>query len=1240
MPRCFTALFFIKNRFFLVINILYIMHKRFTTPPNAGSHHAAAGYSTFTCFIPNFWVLWIHIMSKNNYKIGFIIDNIDRAWAQSVWPSFAKSALKENQSLFIFPGGRLKSKYLSNNLRNSIYSLVNSENLDGLICWSTTIKDKNVSDDEFLKFHSGFEPLPYVTLADKIPGHPCVNLDVYTGMKQLVAHCIEVHGAKKIAFLRGPANHYHSVGRLMGYNDAMKEAGLPVMEDSPLITVPFAWEEGDKAAAQLFEERKLKPGEGFDTIVGANDEMVIKAIKYFSYYGYHVPRDYYALGFDNSVESLLCECPLSTVMVPYSEMSKESFRVLMKHMQKNGSYGNGPVEDVLLPSKPVIRESCGCGRLYYHRIDPLQSAAKQGSAAEALIAKIADQLGVNENNNKPFLMPLIRAWQMISPENDSEADSQSSEEEFLVRFEDAVAKFLNFEGEADLLFKLLNNIAGSGLVSASQFSKFEPAMLWIIFKVRERSAIYDQFKREERNAALNYLQFELLETIDRNSMIESLARNLSKIGIGSAGVVLYSGHKKSLWVGSYSPEGISPVKEQFFPAKHIVPMTVKHHFSRGVFMIQPLFIEDRSLGYLIHSVSNYDGVIYEDIRTTVSYALKGIFQFEEMARAQQKVLESMEQSRILTLQKEAAQAASDAKSQFLANVSHEIRTPMNAILGMSELMLSENLNLRHRQYMEDIKTSALALLEIINQILDLSKLQSGKMNLIPVHYDFKAMIDNICSMVRFLIKNENVAFKVDMQGDIPKFLYGDNVRLRQILLNLLGNAVKFTRAGFINLYVLITGTDIHFTIRDTGVGIKKEDIAELFETFKQVDVVKNRDNKGTGLGLAITKTLVEMMNGSIKVESVYGQGSVFRVIIPKVLGDGAQIHSAGSGARVSCSPDTKILVVDDNTINLNVISGLLQLCGVSAFTALSGRQAIEMVRENKYDLIFMDHMMPEMDGVETLKFIRNLGINTPIVALTANAVTSAKEMLLAAGMNDFISKPIVKEELNGILLKWIPGSKLINTEDGDSYDNSGHDKNAKFWMEFCSHNGISMHLGLERVSGRMDAYENLLKSLIKEIEKCTANMREFMVANDMYNFSIEAHSMKSSLANIGAMELSSKAHELESASSRKDIGFCTLNLKSFTDELCKLGSALSNAFSELYHDKVQAAVSSDLALILSRMRNSVIDMKYEEINTELKNLETLSLGGTLEDEIEEIKDAIMIMDYESATKKIKKLLKK
>jgi signal transduction histidine kinase/CheY-like chemotaxis protein len=388
---------------------------------------------------------------------------------------------------------------------------------------------------------------------------------------------------------------------------------------------------------------------------------------------------------------------------------------------------------------------------------------------------------------------------------------------------------------------------------------------------------------------------------------------------------------------------------------------------------------------------------------------------------------------LVLIRVDAARTKSDMesrhKSVFLANMSHEIRTPMNAIIGMTELLANEQLNKRQTVFIDDIKASAYSLLSIINNILDISKIESGKFTLNPVNYDFHALIDNITSMFRYAAQRKSLEFKFECSPDLPESLYGDDLRLRQILTNVCGNAVKYTEQGYIKLKISVSGGNLVFEISDTGMGIRKEDLPKLFDAFERMEMEKNRSIAGTGLGLSICKSFVEMMGGKILVDSEYEQGSVFTIIIPIVSGDKTKVNSVQNPGkeRTLFAPGAEILVVDDNEFNLRVAEGLLDLFGIKTKTSSSGREAVGLVQKNEFDIVFMDHMMPDMDGIEATGKIRELGEKyktLPIIALTANAVQGVKEMFLSNGFSGFISKPIDIQELNEVLREWLPPDKI------------------------------------------------------------------------------------------------------------------------------------------------------------------------------------------------------------------------
>jgi signal transduction histidine kinase/HAMP domain-containing protein/ActR/RegA family two-component response regulator/HPt (histidine-containing phosphotransfer) domain-containing protein len=591
--------------------------------------------------------------------------------------------------------------------------------------------------------------------------------------------------------------------------------------------------------------------------------------------------------------------------------------------------------------------------------------------------------------------------------------------------------------------------------------------------------------------------------------------------------------------------------------------------------------------------------------------------------------------------KKAAEEALAAKSVFFANMSHEIRTPMNAVLGMSELLLQEKLNKRQMRYARDIKMSAGALLNIINDILDVSKLQAGKLQLIPVHFDFDAMIDNISSIAHFFVEDsrKNIQFNLIIQKQEPLCLYADDMRLRQIMLNLLSNAIKFTDKGSVQLAVNFTDTAMHITVSDTGIGIPAESLPTLFDAFEQVDLVKNRTKKGTGLGLTITKAIVEMMGGCITVESEYGKGTSFIVELPKVLGDAALVEHIDNKETTLCAPDAKILVVDDNETNLNVACGLLRLFHITAETAASGREAINMVQQKRYDIVFMDHRMPELSGVETTEIIRKMGIDVPIIALTASAVIGAKDLMLEAGMNDYLWKPIVKTELVHMLQKWIPADKLLDPPSGTPVsDKTDEDEyNGELWKRLEFIEELNLPIGLSRVDQQRDVYENSLKYMIKEIEKNDKSLNTFLGANDMRRFSIAVHGMKGSLANIGAMELASKALALEKASDKLDNNFCAAHLPPFLNELNKLCGKIKEAFAVICLDSDTVEVPPELPLVFKRLLDAFEGFNIPQIEKETEALNALHLSGSLKEKIEEIKDSVMMMDYNSAEETMRKI---
>ncbi|MCL2144072.1 MAG: ATP-binding protein [Endomicrobia bacterium] len=375
--------------------------------------------------------------------------------------------------------------------------------------------------------------------------------------------------------------------------------------------------------------------------------------------------------------------------------------------------------------------------------------------------------------------------------------------------------------------------------------------------------------------------------------------------------------------------------------------------------------------------------------------------------------------------KAQAEQANRAKSDFLATMSHEIRTPLNVIVGIADIMKNSDLNDKQREYMQNIRNSSHILLNLINDILDFSKIEAGKFELVNEYFDFNHLLYKIESIFKIMFTQKKLEFLCRFSGNLPDVVLGDEKRITQIFTNILNNSFKYTNEGHIifSAHVCEKTKDICFDIEDTGIGIKQEDIPRLFKSFEQFDKVKNKKTVGTGLGLAITKNLVELMRGSIGIKSEYGLGSCFSVRIHLPFGSESDLKREAVPVYNFTAEEAKILLVDDIEINLMVAEAMLKGFGIIPDTALNGRDALEKVKIKDYDLILMDHMMPEMDGIEAAEKIRGMGgkyEKIPIIALTANAVSGAKEMFLSNGFNDFLSKPLESQALAERLFKWLP----------------------------------------------------------------------------------------------------------------------------------------------------------------------------------------------------------------------------
>ncbi|MDR1127755.1 MAG: response regulator [Treponema sp.] len=757
---------------------------------------------------------------------------------------------------------------------------------------------------------------------------------------------------------------------------------------------------------------------------------------------------------------------------------------------------------------------------------------------------------------------------------------------------------------------------------------------------------------------------------------------------------------------------------------------------------------------------------------------------------QEQLIRQLEQARL------RAEDAARAKNIFLANTSHEIRTPMNAILGMVELILRQKISRNVYEHAMGIKQAGTSLLTIINDVLDFSKIESGKLDIVPSEYRFSSLIDDCVRIIRMRIAEKPLLFIANFDAKLPDKLSGDAVRVRQVMINILANAVKYTREG--HIIFSITGriplacdipppaagpkdsagppargaggqVVLKVEISDTGVGIKKENIDRLFEEFQRLDSHREHSIEGTGLGLAISRGLCQQMGGDIVVRSEYGKGSVFTALIPQMILENtpiARVHNPESkpvllyekrdvykdsliasfqsldvpvkaaadldaffqelktgqyayafvsasfaGRAIDClhtlekpavpvilaergespasqevpvlnmpahvisianvlnnkqqadspekttvrfiAPDARILIVDDIQINLIVAQGLLSLYRMDIHTAISGARAIEMVSRRSYDLILMDHMMPEMDGIETAKAIRALdrsyARSIPIVALTANAVSGMKEMFLKNGFNDFLSKPIEIPKLDEIVTKWIPGAK--KKDPGEWEDARAKLDETAFGgppasgtLAAIEIEGVDVSRGIAMTGGSEEGYRNVLSVLHKDIQSRVPVFEKLierpedspLPPEELPAFTIHVHALKSALATIGASELSEKAAGLESAGKGIDCRYIAIKLPAFIRDLKALNEKIKAAV--ILPEETQQNVRDIASLLpaLEELQAALLAYDVGRIDALMKQLE--AEGRPALNETARLPELILMGDYEEAAELIGELL--
>ena len=609
-----------------------------------------------------------------------------------------------------------------------------------------------------------------------------------------------------------------------------------------------------------------------------------------------------------------------------------------------------------------------------------------------------------------------------------------------------------------------------------------------------------------------------------------------------------------------------------------------------------------------------------------------------------------------------ANSANEAKSAFLNNMSHEIRTPMSSILGMNEMILREEDRPEIREYALVIQRSGRALLGIINDVLDFSKLQDKKMEIMPVRYDLSSLINDLVNMAAEQAKKKSLTFTVNVDKAIPRILDGDEYHIRQVMMNILNNAIKYTERGGVTVTMGFETIDnysilLKCAVTDTGIGIKADDLEYIFTPFEHVETSRKFSADGSGLGLPIVQQLLQLMDSELKVESVFHKGSTFSfdvkqgVIKWEPIGDYERAFSMASSHQERKfmqsfqAPNAKVLVVDDADVNLLVFANLLKKTKIKIDTASSGLEMLQMVRMNHYNMIFLDHRMPGMDGIEAFhemkKMTDGLNFNTPVVALTANAVLGARQLYIDEGFSDYISKPVDTVRLEQILLEYLPDDLIIRgddmTEDEKPLENYTLNAEPEYEAEEAEVEEESPYKNIPGIDydaavtncGTEDTFVQALEIFYNTLDKKADEIETYEQEKDIKNYTVKVHALKSAARLVGALELSADAKYLEECGDKNDVHEIETKTPALLSKYRGYKEVLAKVFgSNDEQDMSLPEISpEDLQEMYSLIKGFAADFDLDNIDRMIDETKNYRIPESEREKVERVKECVTNADW-------------